>query len=464
MAELLQSFVARCYKVSNGIGVIKCIWVENSRAITLGLKGRRTSGIHQLDFVPTEVADEPVARGLKGLSAFQVPRLIRWILRGKLSSRLRDYDMVNSQAYGIWDVITELGRDSDPEFQVILFSIKQRQELWGLLKDARSEWHSDSAAKSKVIEVMNMCSYDESWPQVLKDLYQAMARFYKLIGVHYEELMKIATPWQKRSTAVTLGNYLYCNKERLELDKMDQAVRQCCDMPASHVAADPCPEADGLAIDDPDEKCDAVIKQATTRPLKVKPYPQDMKAVITLAAEKYPGVDWTTRSRYSWDEVQEARKTCQEALDAKLARGGKGSEKGGKPITCHTDFALVVAAELESRAFWCQHEAHVFDTFSNHWTIGKKTLLDQHITKAVQTIFATKRYTVEKGRVNALVGKTVHPLLKDHGLLVAIRLEVGTMLEGHPPVYDRNRHLIQFNKASFTTLCRRFLLQVSLKC
>ena len=56
---------------------------------------------------PPEVASECVPDGLKGLSAFALPKLLRFVLRAGLGERMVDYDQDNSQYRAMWDLVQE---------------------------------------------------------------------------------------------------------------------------------------------------------------------------------------------------------------------------------------------------------------------------------------------------------------------------------------------------------------------
>jgi hypothetical protein len=118
------------------------------------------------------------------------------------------------------------------------------------------------------------------------------------------------------------------------------------------------PEHDGLVVEtSPGNllELDAAIRASTTRPLSVKPYPQTMPALLKVAAERYPEDDWSIKSQFEWMRVRKARLNCFEALAAVRRSKVKGKGKGKDDdhehasMSIHTDFALVVAAHMETQ-------------------------------------------------------------------------------------------------------------------
>eukprot|EP00969_Alexandrium_andersonii_P241386 10658853-Alexandrium_andersonii.AAC.1 len=172
-------------------------------------------------------------------------------------------------------------------------------------------------AKEQYLAIGYLCNAKDFWTERVKELHRQMTALYAEVGRRHPDLVRHAeVAWGKRRPCVTIGSYLWCAKERRQLDLMIAAAEGVRD-PDTHVPG--VPENDGLVVEVSARTAaamDAALRSATDRPLTVKPYPQTMPALLREAALKYPEEDWEAKSEYEWSRVRRAHFNCTEAVKA----------------------------------------------------------------------------------------------------------------------------------------------------
>jgi hypothetical protein len=191
-----------------------------------------------------------------------------------------------------------------------------------------------------------------------------------------------------------------------------------------------CYEFDGLVLfTDMDgnnlDETVAAAKAASRRPLKLKPYPQDFQAWLRAAAQRYPSEDWSTKSRFPWREVLLSRRAVETYLNALLAAECEDDDNTKKPPMPETDFAQLVAAELECTTLVHGSNAYHFNGIK--WQkIDKENGMHHVVKHTAARIFRSKgdKACVKHGKWKFQTDGLTLPFVKLRHFLTTIRNEV----------------------------------------
>ena len=419
-ALVLEYYIRRAERIGGGMGVITVVWRENPKAAELGLQSRRLSGSAGMATLPPELAHETVPSQWRGLSAFGLPKILRFGLRCGFGDRMKDYDQVNAHFVSALDEARHIGVCGAAVLERLVEDPGAfRAEVQASLGCSKAE------AKQQVLATGYGQALTEEAPEELKALWADMERVYDAIArVRPEAYKVVKSTWKKDRPKITLGSYVFMHRERMDLDKMAQAAGE----------STMCYEADGLVVLDADKQTEEAIRASTGRVLRLEPYPQSMAAWRALASERYLNIDFTAVSRHQWRAVQAAYKETVWAVEAGM-------------LSIHTDFALVVAAALEGLVILAEGGLHFFSERERVWKVTNEKPLANIVKTTVHRIWGSRYVRLQFG--GKLRADPVHvpASLKRHNWLVDIRMETAAMLVGRAPVYDENRNLVAFSNS-----------------
>ena len=138
-----------------------------ARAEALGLRGRQRSGVIGMAVLPEEVAHESgVDVGMRGLSAFGLPSVLRNGLRCGFGKDMLDYDQVNSHFAAAGEIATELGLM--PKLHALNLVINQREMY--LAEVARLSKCTRDEAKKETLATGYLQGLSPDAPVLLRDL------------------------------------------------------------------------------------------------------------------------------------------------------------------------------------------------------------------------------------------------------------------------------------------------------
>ena len=417
-AYVLDAFMARASNVVNGVGEIVVIWREGKRTTELGMPSRRFSGITGMDPTPPEVEVEltKVPPCFAGLSAFALPRVLRFALRGGLGGRLVDLDQVNSHLTHALALAGRCGLD----LPAVRLNVRARARSLELAGGSREE------AKLLLLRAAYGGNVDGA-PQHVRDVGAECRTLATTLARLMPEKLAVVATWGTRDPATTLLSYTLAHEERRVLDLM-------CAAAAPAVAS---LEHDGVVLDlRRVPEAEHLVRRACPVELAVKPYPQSLEHLQQAATERYPEQRWTRLSQqWPWRVIRRAREQAEAVLSP---------AEGEKPITTHLDFARVVAAELEGVVFLYDNTLTRFN--GRHWTTETKCVdLAHNVCRdALLTSFGDVSVVYEHGKARFHV-EFERPRLREHSFLANVRQEIIPSLAVKPPLLDTRRYLLAFN-------------------
>ena len=152
-----------------------------------------------------------------------MPRVLRYALRGCLGQRLLDYDQCNAHFSSMWDIIVGWGAQGafDRLRDAIVNKADYLHDLGFVAEDAQTH----RLAKQQYLAIGYQCGRKPEWTPRVEAFWCNVRNFYREVEARYPEMCAIARDqWHKERPAVTIGSYLMCHGERVELDKMDAAA------------------------------------------------------------------------------------------------------------------------------------------------------------------------------------------------------------------------------------------------
>ena len=132
-----------------------------------------------------------------------------------------------------------------------------------------------------------------------------MTKYYDLVAEKYPERVEIARSWGKSRPHVTVGAYLFMDRERRVTDRMLAAIGN-----DNFVSI----EADGVV---PMKRAGDVapkITAAAGTPIAEKLYPQNFAEWVAFAKKRHPELMWTKCSRIAWREFQASYRNTLKAV------------------------------------------------------------------------------------------------------------------------------------------------------
>lgn len=381
-------------------------YTESARSVEIGVKGRR------------------YAFQQNHLSAFSFAKIVRYACRMGMGGAMVDLDIRCSY----FRAALKLASGWSMQTPAVAAVVRDRDMV---IRELLEPFAPNRDYKELLISAGFGKAPEPWWPPFLLDVADEFRALASRAAAECPVAMKQVKTWGRKQPEITLLSHILAGVERGQLDLMI-AVAGDSLMSVEH---------DGIVLWQPDAATLEAVRGSTSFELAVKPYPQTRGEFLDFCRERYPDEDWTSPSRFPWISVQIARHACMQLIQP---------EEGKRPaaITAHTDFALVVAAEVEGLCVVDKAKTFSWDARTSQWKEGDTYGVHGNVREALHKAFTPKRLVLEETdtglkAVMALRGGTP-AVLKNHGGLVSIREETKAYLTGSIPDTDTTRDVIPF--------------------
>jgi hypothetical protein len=281
--------------------------------------------------------------------------------------------------------------------------------------------------KQLILAVLNGKGLKQGWATELRRLHAECALVRQGLAQRFPEQLR-QLQGLKRNPVVSLTSLHMMHWEREQVDRMIHAA-------GNHLVS---VEHDGIVVNS--EDCIEGLKAACEAKVSVKKYPASLQDILTLAAELYPGVDWTAKSRIPWKDVQRARLNCVKLL----------TSKPKSTAAAQTDFAAVVASRLEGTVVYAKSKIAIYDEQRCKWDLDCREievhgLVRTELHNAFKTVYLAQENFVPLWKIFG----DAHYLLKSHGAITAIAGETKPFLVGALPEPGDMRRKLPFHNGFF---------------